>query len=160
MDSDNDWSAILNDHPIFSLQSSSSGQKDTLKSSLELSSNTLPDFTSIGKENPTPSGRRQVMLLKAADLILAVGKEIRMASLGDARLNPALRKTYKVCSALPQVLQSLTSRSRLCILQTFNSRFTRLLLIQVANCWRWQVHIKSPSLSYPVRPLQDWCRMR
>ncbi|SRR6266576_2376169 len=104
MDSDNDWSAILNDHPIFSLPSSSLGQKNTLKSSLELSSNTLPDFASIGEENLTPSGRRQVMLLKAADLILAVGKEIRMASLGDARLNPALRKTYKVRPSLPLVL--------------------------------------------------------
>jgi nucleoporin NUP82 len=101
MDSDNDWSAILNDHPIFSPPKSPLGQKDGLRSSLELSSNTLPNFTSINEENVTPSGRRQVMLLKGADLILAVGKEIRMASLGDARLNPALRKTYKARSPPP-----------------------------------------------------------
>ena len=101
MDSDNDWSAILNDHPIFSPPKSLSGKKDRHRSSLELSSNTLPNFTSINEENVTPSGRRQVMLLKGADLILAVGKEIRMASLGEARLNPALRKTYKVRSPLP-----------------------------------------------------------
>ena len=101
MDSDNDWSAILNDHPIFSLPKSPLGQKDGLRSSLELSSNTLPNFTSINEENVTPSGRRQVMLLKGADLILAVGREIRMASLGDARLNPALRKTYKARSPPP-----------------------------------------------------------
>lgn len=106
MDSDNDWSAILNDHPIFSLPKSSWSQKEKLKSSLELSSNTLPNFISTNEENVTPSGRRQVMLLKGADLILAVGKEIRMASLGDARLNPALRKTYKARSPLPRVQRS------------------------------------------------------
>jgi nucleoporin NUP82 len=96
MDSDNDWSTILTDHPIFSLPKPFSGPAAKPRSSLELSSNTLPDFTNVKEDSETPSGRRQVMLLKGADLILAAGKEIRMASLNDARLNQGAAKTYKV----------------------------------------------------------------
>ena len=40
------------------------------------------------------------MLLKGADLILAAGKEIRMTSLNDARLNQKSHKTYKVCPSV------------------------------------------------------------
>jgi nucleoporin NUP82 len=92
MDSDNDWSAILTDHPIFSLPKSLARQP---RSSLELSSSTLPNSTST-KEDVAPPGRQQVMLLKGADLILAAGKEIRMTSLNDARLDQKSHKTYKV----------------------------------------------------------------
>ncbi|KIL68151.1 hypothetical protein M378DRAFT_71925 [Amanita muscaria Koide BX008] len=95
MDSDNDWSTILTDHPIFSLPKLSSEPAAKRRSSLELSSNTLPDFTNVKEDSETPSGRRQVMLLKGADLILAAGKQIRMASLNDARLNQGPAKTYK-----------------------------------------------------------------
>ncbi|KAF8631152.1 hypothetical protein AX15_002498 [Amanita polypyramis BW_CC] len=91
MDSDNDWPALLSNHPIFSLPKSWVDSTAGAQSSLELSSNTLPDFTSINEENPMPSGGRQVMLLKGADLILAAGKEIRMTS----RVGQSSRKIYK-----------------------------------------------------------------
>ena len=78
-DSD-DWSALLKGHPIFS------SSPDTNPSQqLE------PDNGS-----PLPSGRRQVMVLKDADLIVAIGKELRVTSLGDAKLGRGKSKSYKV----------------------------------------------------------------
>ncbi|KAG5221054.1 Nucleoporin nup [Salix suchowensis] len=52
--------------------------------SLELSTSTLPKFTN------------QTMVLKDSELILAAGKELRIASLSESRLNKSLRKSYKV----------------------------------------------------------------
>lgn len=101
MDADDDWNKLLNDHPIFRFPKSVTGvPEDSLKSQLELSTNTLPKFTQNDsqKNDPTPSGRRQTMVLKDADLIVAVGKELRITSLGDMKLGRSLRKTYKVCS--------------------------------------------------------------
>jgi nucleoporin NUP82 len=37
------------------------------------------------------------MILKDADFIVAVGKEIRMSSFGDLKLSRSTRKSYKVC---------------------------------------------------------------
>lgn len=95
-----DCSSILDDHPIFSLSKSFTGALDQRDSSLELSTATLPNFTQTDPayDGPTPSGRRQVMVLKDAEIIVAAGKEIRMASLGEAKLNRTTRKTFKVCS--------------------------------------------------------------
>ncbi|KAH9965726.1 hypothetical protein BC827DRAFT_1179360 [Russula dissimulans] len=93
MDYSDDWSSLLNGHPIFSPPA------DTTQSQhLELSTNSLPDFTRLEPQNdsPSPSGRRQVMVLKDADLIVAVGEEIRVTSLGDAKLGRAKSKSYKV----------------------------------------------------------------
>lgn len=96
-DSD-DWSAILNGHPIFDLPRSVSARIDDYDTSLELSSNTLPKFSQLdpSQDEPTPAGRRQVMVLKDADLIVAAGKEVRMTSLGDSKLGRSARRTYKV----------------------------------------------------------------
>jgi nucleoporin NUP82 len=96
MNTDDDWTSILTDHPIFSLPKCLSGPIASAGASLELSSNTLPDFLDVdpSKDGPTPSGRRQVMVLKDADLVLAVGKEIRVAPLGDSRRSTT--KSYKV----------------------------------------------------------------
>jgi len=97
---DDDWSAVLKGHPIFSLPksvaSAPAGDADT---SLELSSNTLPKFKQLDptQDEVTPSGRRQTMLLKDADLIVAAGREVRMTSLGDAKLARSVRRPYKVC---------------------------------------------------------------
>ena len=109
MDGDEDWNAFLDDHPIFKNGKSGLSSKDEI--SLELSLNTLPDFTSddIHAEGPAPSGRRQVMVIKDSDLILAMGSEIRMASLADAKLghsNTTSRKSYKV-RVFPPALCSL-----------------------------------------------------
>jgi nucleoporin NUP82 len=98
MNADDDWSKILNGHPIFSLPKSFTGPTAQAETSLELSSNTLPKFTRLdpADDGPTPSGRRQVMVLKDADLIVAAGREIRMSSIGDTKLSNSLRQTFKV----------------------------------------------------------------
>ncbi|KAF9469037.1 hypothetical protein BDZ94DRAFT_1182915 [Collybia nuda] len=97
MNNDDDWSKILSNHPIFSLPKSFTGPTAQAEASLELSSNTLPNFTHLdpADDGPTPSGRRQVMVLKDADLIVAAGREIRMSSLGDTKLSASLKRTYK-----------------------------------------------------------------
>ncbi|KAG5637461.1 hypothetical protein H0H81_004478 [Sphagnurus paluster] len=95
-DPDHDWGKVLNGHPIFSLPKTFD-RPERVQDSLELSSNTLPKFTQLDPEEdgPTPSGRRQVMVLKDADLIVAAGREVRMTSLGDAKLSRSTRQTYK-----------------------------------------------------------------
>ncbi|KAF5387691.1 hypothetical protein D9615_000250 [Tricholomella constricta] len=97
MDPDHDWNKTLSGHPIFSLPKAFSGPSERVEASLELSFNTLPNFTQLdpGEDGPTPSGRRQVMVLKDADLIVAAGREIRMTSLGDAKLSRSIRQTFK-----------------------------------------------------------------
>lgn len=100
MSSTDEWTNVLRDHPIFSLPT------PYLSSSLdvlELSTTTLPKFNNVIPSNQneiTPSGRRQVMILKDADLILAAGKEIRISSVGDLKLSQSLRKSYKVSDAI------------------------------------------------------------
>ncbi|KAI0693564.1 hypothetical protein BC835DRAFT_1415823 [Cytidiella melzeri] len=102
MEGDEDWNAFLQDHPIFNPTKGKRVASANDDVSLELSLNTLPDFTTddFAPDGPTPSGRRQVMVIKDYDLILAVGNEIRMASLGDAKLSRSHgvsdQKTYKV----------------------------------------------------------------
>ncbi|KAJ7499068.1 hypothetical protein FB451DRAFT_1334620 [Mycena latifolia] len=70
-----DWAALLAAHPIFSPSPSQAPQ--------ELSAATSSNV----------AGRRQVMILKDADLIVAAGAEVRIASLGAAK--PAGAKGYK-----------------------------------------------------------------
>ena len=88
-----DWSSLLKDHPIFSLPTDTSPIQQ-----LELSTNSLPDFTRLEPHNdsPSPSGKRQTMVLKDADLIVAVGEEVRVTSLGDSKLGRGKSKSYKV----------------------------------------------------------------
>ncbi|KAF8165176.1 hypothetical protein B0H34DRAFT_648691 [Crassisporium funariophilum] len=92
-----DFTKLLQDHPIFSLPKDFIGTSAKSRNSLELSTNTLPDFTNVDpqEDSATPSGRRQTMILKDADLIVAAGKEIRMSSLGDVKLSQSVRKSYK-----------------------------------------------------------------
>ena len=80
MDSDSDdWSSLLKGHPIFSSSS------DTNQ----------PQQPELYDDSSLPSGRRQVMVLKDADLIVAVGKELRVTSLGDTKLGRGKSKSYK-----------------------------------------------------------------
>ena len=96
-----DWSSVLDDHPIFSLPKSINGAAGYPETSLELSTNTLPSFTTVDprEDTPTPSGRRQVMILKNEDLIVAAGQELRITSLGDFKMGRSPKKSYKVTSA-------------------------------------------------------------
>jgi len=93
MSDTDEWTKLLHGHPIFSLPK----EIDKLNP-LELSTKTLPHFTTPDpqREAPTPSGRRQVMILKDADVIVAAGREVRMSSFGDLKLSRSLRKAYKV----------------------------------------------------------------
>lgn len=99
MDPETDWDSFLKGHPIFSLPKSVSGATGRGISALELSLGSLPQFTNLdpADDGPTPSGRRQVMVIKDSDLIVAAGNEIRMTSLSDAKLGKNTRKSYKVC---------------------------------------------------------------
>ncbi|KAL0581995.1 hypothetical protein V5O48_000053 [Marasmius crinis-equi] len=87
----------LSQHPIFSLPKSldPSSQDESL---LELSTSSLPRFlqsTSTTTKDTQPSGRRRVMVLRDTDLVVAAGKELRMASLGDAKASKNPNKSYK-----------------------------------------------------------------
>ncbi|KDQ64728.1 hypothetical protein JAAARDRAFT_64568 [Jaapia argillacea MUCL 33604] len=101
-DDDEDWSTSITSHPIFSLPdtiTAASSSKDL--SLLELSTNTLPKYTHDDPEEDslTPSGRRQVMAVRDVDLVVAVGKELRMSSLNEGRGSSGKgpsKKTYKV----------------------------------------------------------------
>jgi len=88
-----DWSRLLQDHPIFSL---SYKNKQNL---LELSTLSFRDSKDVDPSDASSStlGRRQTMILKDADLIVAAGNEIRMSSFGDLKLSKSTRKSYKVC---------------------------------------------------------------
>lgn len=99
MDGEEDWNAFLRDHPVFSLPEDVSAAPSKEELSFELSLNTLPNFTTAdpSDDGPTPSGRRQIMVIKDSDIIVAAGSEIRMASLGDAKMSKSQRKSYKVC---------------------------------------------------------------
>ncbi|CAK5275712.1 unnamed protein product [Mycena citricolor] len=88
-----DWSTLLTSHPIFS---PSSTQSPNEISAMSMSS----------------IGRRQVMILKDGDLVVAVGSEIRLASLGATK--PAGSKGYKwkvtrSCGKAPSWCDSSTS---------------------------------------------------
>ncbi|KAJ7742412.1 hypothetical protein DFH07DRAFT_980036 [Mycena maculata] len=70
-----DWATLLATHPIFTPK--------TTQTPHELNAET----------SANSPGRRQMMVLKDADLVVAAGTEIRMASLGAAK--PAVTKGYK-----------------------------------------------------------------
>lgn len=109
MENDEEWNAFLQDHPIFSLPKSVSGPDGRGNFSLELSLNTLPSFTEFSPNNdvPTPSGRRQTMVIKDADLLVAAGNEIRIASLGR-KDSP---KSYKVCMSVVDIMHKTEMRN-------------------------------------------------
>lgn len=125
---DNDeWANLLKDHPIFSLPKPTKTPKS--KNPLELSTNTLPDFTKVESNGnlPSPSGRRNLMILKDADIIVGAGSEIRMSSFADLKLSPSARKTYKVWFLECPYAVKTQHVSRPSIHRTFNSISTKYL---------------------------------
>lgn len=93
------WESVLSDHPIFDPSAGSSGDKNSWKAddpSLELSINSLSKSTSAIQDGGIPNGRRRTMLIKDADLIVAVGKQVRMTSLTESQLSDAGEQTFKV----------------------------------------------------------------
>lgn len=112
MEKEVDWNALLKDHPIFNLPKSVTGAAGKGEASLELSLSSLPEFTEIDPEHdgPTPSGRRQVMVIKDSELIVAAGSEIRMAALAETKIGGTVRKSYKVCAFLEKSAPSIELR--------------------------------------------------
>lgn len=93
-----DWSTLLDNHPIFTLPKCVGGPAGQLEESLELSTNTLRNSLLEGpvEDGLSLSGRRQVMALKDSDLIVAAGCELRITSLSDSKLGRNTNKSFKV----------------------------------------------------------------
>ena len=127
MSDNEEWAALLQNHPIFDLPKSYD-VPTKFHNSLELSTNTLQNFTREAPDEGTltPSGRRQVMILKDADLIVAVGKEIRISSFGDLKLSRSIRRSYKVCSSISSTTQNFNKAHRHSIRPIFNLKSTKL----------------------------------
>jgi nucleoporin NUP82 len=93
---DTEWGPLLDSHPIFA-RYDDAGLPTSLPTD-ELSSRTVDQYR--GVNNPQKGGlnlggRRSTMVLKDADLIVAVGREIRMTSLSDSWKAQEGRKAYK-----------------------------------------------------------------
>ena len=90
------WESVLNGHPIFGSRSGSSDDENPRKvddPSLELS---IISLSTVPPDKGVPTGRRRTMLIKDADLIVAVGEQVRMTSLTEAQLSPTGEQTFKV----------------------------------------------------------------
>ncbi|KAI1796250.1 hypothetical protein LXA43DRAFT_989000 [Ganoderma leucocontextum] len=99
MGSEEEWDELLRNHPIFSLPKGVAGPSGRGEAALNLSLSSLPDFVDLDpvEDKPTPCGRRQAIAVKDADLIAAVGSEIRITSLGDSKgARNTSQKTYKI----------------------------------------------------------------
>lgn len=72
-------SASLSQHPIFSTPATG-----------------VPSDTSRD-EGGGGHGRRNIMVLRGSDLIVAVGKQLRITSLADTSAPSSSTPTYKVC---------------------------------------------------------------
>ena len=88
-----DQAEFLRGHPIFT--------RNPLETSLDLSLNNLSSFKesisrTIRHSTPNGAGRRRIMALRESDLLLAVGNEIRITSLSDARTLNQQQQSYKV----------------------------------------------------------------
>jgi hypothetical protein len=81
------------------------------------------------------------MLIHDSELIVAAGKELRMASLNELKLAGKSARKYKA-SQDPNIYSTYLTRQELCRLFThpmFNSRSAKWLSIPTENCWRSRV---------------------
>lgn len=88
MEDDNNWTLLLQNHPIFSKADSTLEDADAS----EIPFTYKPDDDHVSES----TFRRQIMCMKDADMILAVNSELRMLSLGDAKQSGESQKAYKV----------------------------------------------------------------
>ena len=110
-----DWNALLKDHPIFSLPKSlpSTSGKDEASLQFSLSALSKPKDTDADglDDGPAPSGRRQVMVIKDSELVVAAGSELRMTTLADTKFGRATPKSYKVRPAPHRAVHRRTHNS-------------------------------------------------
>lgn len=92
------WESVLNGHPIFDPSIGDDDDKNSCKADLELSISSLSKFNSSDaiQDGGIPNGRRRTMLIKDADLIVAIGKQVRMTSLTESQLSTTGEQTFKV----------------------------------------------------------------
>lgn len=95
------WESVLNGHPIFDPSAGSGSNENSKKAddtSLELSISSLSKSKHSNgiQDEGIPRGRRRTMLIKDADLIVAVGKQVRMTSLIESQSSTAEEQTFKV----------------------------------------------------------------
>jgi nucleoporin NUP82 len=104
MNDEDVWTQTLQHHPIFTRHKTFEELSGNPDWSLELSTKSLPVFTTtdVLEDRPTPSGRRKTMALKDADLVVAVGKEIRMTTLGVPKFGHRTVNSYKVGAMSPR----------------------------------------------------------
>ena len=100
MDHDQDWDSFLDGHPVLDIPRTEDASVE-----VELTVKNVRDreVNTANNDGPAPSGRRQVMVIKDSDLIVAAGSEIRIASLArggvaDASPGASEGKSYKVRS--------------------------------------------------------------
>ena len=99
-DKEPDWDALLKDHPIFSppkpIPTTSGRDETSLQFSLSALSKPKDTDADSLDDGPAPSGRRQIMVIKDSELIVAAGSELRMTTLADTKFGRATPKSYKV----------------------------------------------------------------
>ena len=121
MNNDEDWDAFLDGHPVLSAKLSAEA-----KSEVELSLRSVQERedNAAKHDGPIPSRRRQVVVIKDSDLIVAAGSEIRIASLVEdgfptASAGASEGKSYKVCATFCNTRPPFPI-SRLFTLRTFS----------------------------------------
>ncbi|KAG6832947.1 hypothetical protein H0H92_004831 [Tricholoma furcatifolium] len=129
MTAEHDWTTLLSGHPIFSLPKAFSGPLALSTTSLELSTNSLSSFTDVDPATDTlaPSGRRRVMVLKDADLLVAAGNEVRITALGDAKLGRSTRQTYKISLNPSGKLLAVAGAFQVAVIVLPRAGFSRLV---------------------------------
>ncbi|GAV99149.1 Nucleoporin nup82 [Lentinula edodes] len=125
MDNDDTLATLLNSHPIFSTPSKTF--LPSHDSSLELSTNTLSSFKPANVSDNSATGRRQVMVLRDTDLILAAGKELRITSLSDAKARRSHTKNYKIALNSSGKLLAVAGAFQLAVVVLPRAGYSRLV---------------------------------
>lgn len=90
-------SDILPAHPIFTLPQQQQQRPHTPNPHLDASTSSSAQLTAPSRSGTSNSrAKRNIMVVRGGDLIVAVDKEIRMCSLAEAKSSGG-KASYKVC---------------------------------------------------------------
>ena len=117
-----DHAEFLRGHPIFT--------RNELDTPFDLSLTNLPSFKenisgAIRPGTRNGAGRRSIMALRESDILLAVGNEIRIASLSDARTLNKQQRSYKVFYMRSIYIAQFTSTCRYYTHQMSNLKYAK-----------------------------------